>query len=66
MMYVLSTNANTNFTYIEHDRFSMRPEISEELEDLINEVAEDHGFSSASEFVRYATRKYALELKDIE
>jgi len=42
----------------------VRPEISEELEELIEEVAKNNGFSSHTEFVRHATRKYALELRD--
>jgi metal-responsive CopG/Arc/MetJ family transcriptional regulator len=41
----------------------VRPEISEELEQLIEQVAEDNGFRSNTEFVRHATREYALKLK---
>lgn len=42
----------------------VRPEIPEELEELIDEVSAENGFSNKSEFVRHATREYALDLKN--
>jgi metal-responsive CopG/Arc/MetJ family transcriptional regulator len=59
-----STQTSTTFTYIEPEFTIVRPEIPEELEALIDKVASDNGFSSKSEFVRHATREYALNLKD--
>jgi len=63
---VLCTSTNITFTYIERILHVMRPEIPSELEALIEEVYKDYGFSSKSEFVRHATREYAIELRDSE
>ena len=63
-MGVFGTHMSVTFTYIGHNNQNVRPEIPEELEHLIEQVAQDNGFSSNTEFVRHATREYALSLKD--
>ena len=65
-MSVKGSHITITFTYIEHVYPVVRPEIPEVLESLIEEVAEENGFSSTSEFVRHATREYAIELKKKE
>lgn len=57
---------SVNYTYIERILSRMRPEIPDELEALIEDVYTDYGFSSKSEFVRHATREYAIDLKEMQ
>lgn len=50
-------------TLIEHYTYNMRPEIPEPLANDAERAAEQHGYGSASELVREATRRWIEELK---
>lgn len=42
----------------------MRPRIPDELAEKIDEVADDHGYQSAGEFIRESSRRRLEELQN--